>query len=386
MKKEYIYYWAPFISYVATVRAVINSATSISRFGSDKNYVPVIIDAFGEWEKYYDEIRKENIEIIKLTKSNFFLRCNKLGFIKSRLAYLYIFFRCFIPLHKILKKNNPHSIIVHLITPLPFILFLIFNFKTKLVVRISGYPKFNFFRKLLWKLVQKRIFLITSPTQATVDLVRYNFNNNNNIKLLRDPIVYLKSILDIKKINEDYSNIINYKKYILAIGRLTKQKNFFFLIKVFKKVVELYKDVNLIIIGDGEEKDKILKYISYYNLQERVIIIPHSYNVYYYMQNSLCLVSTSLWEDPGFVLVEALFANTIVISSDCPNGPREVLDNGEAGYLFKINSEEDFLSIFNKFYSEKKETIFNKKIRGKLIARNYSLFSHYKVLEKILLI
>ena len=52
----------------------------------------------------------------------------------------------------------------------------------------------------------------------------------------------------------------------------------------------------------------------------------------------MCLVSTSLWEDPGFVLVEALFSNTIVISSDCPNGPREVLDNGEAGYLFKINS------------------------------------------------
>jgi hypothetical protein len=59
LKKEYIYYWAPFISYVATVRAVINSAISISRFGKDKNYVPVIIDAFGEWEKYYDEIRKE---------------------------------------------------------------------------------------------------------------------------------------------------------------------------------------------------------------------------------------------------------------------------------------------------------------------------------------
>jgi glycosyltransferase involved in cell wall biosynthesis len=81
-----------------------------------------------------------------------------------------------------------------------------------------------------------------------------------------------------------------------------------------------------------------------------------------------------------------LFANTIVISSDCPNGPKEVLNNGDAGYLFKVNSEEDFLSIFNKFYSEKKEVIFNKKIRGKVIARNYSLFCHYKVLEEILLI
>lgn len=384
MSKKYIYYWAPFISQVATARAVLNSAVSVSKFGKKNNIFPVIIDAFGEWEKYYDEISEEKIEILKLTNTKSFLSFRKEGFFRSRFSYFYIFIRCFIPLYKVLKKNRPDVIIVHLITPLPFILFLLFTFKTKLIVRISGYPHFNFLRKILWKLVLKKIFFITSPTSATLDLMKNNFKINN-VKVLRDPILYIKRIFSFEKREQQYFKFYNNENYILTIGRLTKQKNFIFLINAFKKISEKYKNLNLIIIGDGEDKYKISRVIIINNLKNRVKIIQNTDNVFFYIRRSLCLVSASLWEDPGFVLIESMFANKIVISSDCPNGPREVLDFGHAGYLFKSNSEKDFLRTFDKFYEDNDDIIKKKLINAKKISKAYSLFSHFKSLNQILL-
>ena len=62
------------------------------------------------------------------------------------------------------------------------------------------------------------------------------------------------------------------------------------------------------------------------------------------------LVMSSLWEEVGFVIVEAALCDTFVISSDCPNGPREFLDNGKNGILFKSNTENELLNSLKKFY------------------------------------
>ena len=55
------------------------------------------------------------------------------------------------------------------------------------------------------------------------------------------------------------------------------------------------------------------------------------------MKNSEIFVLSSLWEEVGFVIVEAAINNLFVISSDCPNGPKEFLNNGNNGLLFKNN-------------------------------------------------
>ena len=55
------------------------------------------------------------------------------------------------------------------------------------------------------------------------------------------------------------------------------------------------------------------------------------------MKNSKCFILPSLWEEVGFVMVEASFCNNFIISSDCKNGPEEFLENGSAGLIFKNN-------------------------------------------------
>ena len=194
-----IYYWSPFTSPVATVQSVINSVISLQRFGKDK-FEPYIINAVGEWNTLKNNL-DEKIEFVDLASNNELFERNKskYGFLRSRFYYWYIFIKSFIPLFKILKKNPPEYLIIHLITSLPIILFLLFNFKTKLILRISGLPKLNFIRKILWKVGVKKFDKISCPTQATYDhMSSYSFLKDKLV-LLRDPIIDIKKYLEKKK-------------------------------------------------------------------------------------------------------------------------------------------------------------------------------------------
>ena len=102
------------------------------------------------------------------------------------------------------------------------------------------------------------------------------------------------------------------------------------------------------------------------------------------MRESDLLVMSSLWEEVGFVIVEAALCNTFVISSDCPNGPREFLDDGKNGILFKSNVEDELLKSFKKFSIMKQKEIYHNKVRLKKNAQKYTIFHHYLRLNKIL--
>ena len=99
-----IFYWSPFTtSKIATVKAVINSAGSLNKFSNKNQFKISIIDAVHEWKNFEDEIKEKKIELIYLNKNSFFNSFKKDGFLRSRIAYFYIFFKSFIPLIKILK-------------------------------------------------------------------------------------------------------------------------------------------------------------------------------------------------------------------------------------------------------------------------------------------
>ena len=61
-----------------------------------------------------------------------------------------------------------------------------------------------------------------------------------------------------------------------------------------------------------------------------------------------------------FCLVEAAFANTTIISSNCNNGPAEILEKGKNGFLYKSNNKEDFLKIFEEFKKTDPKIIYKK--------------------------
>ena len=72
--------------------------------------------------------------------------------------------------------------------------------QTKIILRISGLPKLNYFRRTLWKLFSDKIYLVTTPTNLTRDdLINQKIFSSDKIKVLRDPIVESKKINSLKK-------------------------------------------------------------------------------------------------------------------------------------------------------------------------------------------
>ena len=381
-----ILYWSPYINEVATIKAVTNSIISLKKY-SKKRFNPIILDAVGEWSSKKNYLNDNNIELIKFFNIDIINYLPKLGFIKSRLTYFIIFFLTIFKLHKLLRKSKPEYIIVHLITFVPLTLLLLFNYKTRFILRISGYPKLTFFRSLLWKLVSKKIYIITAPTSTTAEMLKKkNIFNSNKIKYLPDPVLKIDEIQ--KKINN--SSIIDKelspKNSLISIGRLTPQKNFTFLINIFSKISKNHNNLNLFILGDGEEMNKLKKIVDELNLNKKVFLVGYKENIYDYLKNSRLFILPSLWEDPGFVLLEAGYLNKTILSSNCPNGPVEILENGKNGFLFENNSPKSFIEQFNKIYEEDQSIIFKKKVKLKKKCKEFTLFNHFKILNSILMI
>lgn len=376
MKKK-IFYWCPFIDKVATVKSVINSAYSISKY--DKDLVPIILNTVGEWDSYKKDLLNKNIHLFNLTNSKILSDIPKRkGFINSRVLYFKIIFKLVFPLIKFIKQKDDNYLIIHLITSLPLLLNIFFN-KKNVILRISGLPKFNFFRKLLWNNAIKNIKLIYCPTIDTRKNMETMFPKyKSKFKLLRDPIISIEEILN----KQQEINEIDEKDYFLSIGRLTKQKNYILLLKLVKYLTKQNINKRFIIIGEGEEKAKLLKYINENNLNNFVKLIGYKKNIFSYLKYSNALISTSLWEDPGFTIIEAAYCGIPIISSNCPNGPKEILDNGNGGYLFNTNSIEDLINVFNSFLIDDKKEILKKRILTKKISAEFTLFSHYKNFKK----
>ena len=364
-----IYYWSPHLSKVGTIKSVYNSCKSLRNRGIDAK----IINAVGEWSHLDDSIR---IDLFK--KNNLYKRLPRKGYINSRIVSILIFLLTFFPLLKLLKKDQPDYLIIHLITSLPLLLKKFFSFKTSIILRISGKINFGFLRRNLWKNISREI-IISSPTEETKkNLIDKNIFIKDRINIIKDPILENFQKIDLLKLN------LNSRKKFLAVGRLTKQKNFIFLVNSFSTLIEKYKDISLTIIGDtAEEKKKIEKLISKKNLKDRIFLLGYKNNMDKLYKNYDCFILSSIHEEPGFVLIEAASNFLPIISSNCPSGPKEILDYGNNGFLFEVSDQKDFSSKLIQYME-----ISDKELKYKLFNLNqkiqeYTFFNHSKKLEEL---
>ena len=290
---------------------------------------------------------------------------------------------CFIPLLRLIKKLKPDYFISHLITSLPLTIMYFSNFDTRFILRISGMPKLNFIRKNFWKLISEKIFVVTCPSlELKSKLININLFEKNKLHFLPDAIIDINTF-KIQSKEEVYElQKFKNKKIIFSAGRLTKQKNFTYLIDEFSKFSKINKNFVLLILGDGEERKILEKKIKERRLEDKVFLLGHVKNVYKFFKKGEIFVLSSLWEEVGFVMVEAALANLFIISSNCPNGPSEFLGNGQNGILFQNNKYGELTKSLTKYLNieDKKK----QKYEIKKSVMKYSRFRHFVELKKIL--
>jgi glycosyltransferase involved in cell wall biosynthesis len=255
--------------------------------------------------------------------------------------------RSIIPFIKYLRAEQPTAVISarDYLNYVNIICTGIFSRSSKIITSVhvdySGMPieeswgsrVLNFFGRVLYPKADK---IVAVSKGVAVDFASRFRRPIDEIDVIYNPTyvpekyVISSAIKNEKFFHED-------KDVIIAVGRMKEQKNFTLLIKAF---IEVYaqRPCRLVILGEGDQRAQLEKLVSAAGLVDEVYMPGYVENPIDYIRRSDLFVMSSSWEGFGNVIVEALGVGIKIVSTDCPSGPAEILENGKYGILVPINS------------------------------------------------
>ena len=174
---------------------------------------------------------------------------------------------------------------------------------------------------------------------------KQNYLNNLDIK---GKVEYIYN--PIEEVDDIECNIKS--KQIISVGRLTYQKGFDMLCDVAKVVLKDNKGWKWLILGDGEDKDKLRSKIKEYGLENKLILKGNVSNVEEYYKNSSLYVMTSRFEGLPMTLLEAKTYKLPIVSFNCLTGPSEIVKNNINGYLINPENVEAMSNKLNMLMND----------------------------------
>ena len=210
---------------------------------------------------------------------------------------------------------------------------------------------------------------------AISEMVKYDLINNYNVNVQKIKVIYNPSNKDVimsairdTDVEEIDKWIFDSEKVVINIGRLTEQKGQWHIIRAFSKVVEEIPNAKLVILGQGELEDYLSNLIKEYKLHLNIFLLGYKRNPYPYIKKSNLFVFGSLFEGLGNSIIESLSCETLVLSTDCDSGPREILypssDINATGLATKI-TEADFgilVPVFDGIKYDSLEPLTNEEL------------------------
>ncbi len=164
---------------------------------------------------------------------------------------------------------------------------------------------------------------------------------------------------------------------ILGVGRLTASKDFETLIEAFVEV-RRERPARLVILGEGEQRKLLESRIAVLGVGADAELPGFVDNPFQYMRRAAVFVLASRWEGFGNALVEAMACGTAVVSTDCPGGPREILESGRHGLLTPVGDPRSMAgAILAQLRSPMRATIVE---RGRCFSSEAALAAYRQVL------
>lgn len=250
---------------------------------------------------------------------------------------------------KIIESKHPDR----LFSTLPQVNFAVWlgnkisNRKAKLILRETNYREEGInttaLKQKLYGIIYREADKVIGLSEGVSEHMVEKYQlDASKVTRIYNPV----DIESIKRKSLETCEISYTKKFkMIACGRLAKQKNYPLLIKALGKLKDKdYDDFELFIMGEGPDEKYIKRMISDYGLSENIKLIGFQINPYAYMRQADLFILSSLWEGFGHVIVESMACATPVLATDCPHGPREILKDGEYGWLVP-NDDPHQLSI-----------------------------------------
>lgn len=200
---------------------------------------------------------------------------------------------------------------------------------------------------LIWKLLRRMVY----PKVAAL------------IVLTPNVLDWAKRMAGAKKIHvipnsitpgiSDKNQNLQYKKpYIISVGKLENVKGFDLLLDAFSRVSGVFPDWNLVILGEGSQRNRLEEQIRHYGMVGRVLLPGLHHNPMSVMQHAEFYVMSSRYEGFPIVLLEALASSLPVISFDCESGPRDIIRHSIDGLLVRQGDIEELSNTMHLLMSD----------------------------------
>lgn len=179
---------------------------------------------------------------------------------------------------------------------------------------------------------------VISVSNEMAALLKQQYGIESNVRTIFNPIDVKKNLnLSNDSVEKDLPWSDTYSSLIIGVGRLSDQKDFQTLIKAFS-IVRKKENAKLIILGEGPERAILEASVKEAGLADHVWMPGFIQNPYAYMLKANVFVLSSKYEGLPNALIQALLLGTRCVSTRCPTGPAEILENGRLGILVDIGA------------------------------------------------
>jgi len=250
------------------------------------------------------------------------------------------------------------------------------NFRQLMARKLSGNPIQNFIAQVrTWEMKQKcrklsRLIVLTEEEKTF-------WKNPKNISVIPNPLPFSPEIISAVK-----------NKKAIAVGRLAYEKGFDLLIEAWKTVYAKYPDWELVIYGNGDQKDSLIQLIRKYQLEPVVKIhepVPEIQTTY--PEFSLLIFPSRYLDSFGMVIIEGMSCGLPAVAFNSPCGPKDLISDGVNGFLVETGDIATLAARINQLIESDdlreqmslaaKETSFNYQI-DKVMEQWLFLFNELK--------
>jgi len=262
--------------------------------------------------------------------------------LKLAISFLLMRIRFFTQLRKNVHSFKPDFIVCT--TYSDFLIDIIFRFRRKAKIIIEAHVErsaieyknkwsYNKLGRIAAKYIDKYILSLIKKASALVLLTNKDVPSWKEIKR----VVVIPNFLTYYP-NKIESRISN--KQIIAVGRLNEQKGFDLLLKAWVIVNKNHPEWTLNIYGNGSDKSSLMDFNEKNSLTQSAFIHDATNKIYDKYMESDFYVLSSRYEGFGLVLIEAMSCGIPCVSFDCPNGPSDIIKEGEDGFLVENGNIE----------------------------------------------
>lgn len=243
-------------------------------------------------------------------------------------------------LRSVIREDKPDCVISFLTSTNILILFATRFLGVPVIVSERNNPH-EFRGRLVWRLLRRIAYCWADRIVVQAERCR---------RLLRGRVAVIPNPVVAQRQGTS-AGARERKKYVLAAGRLHRQKGFDILLRAFARLKEDLADWQIVVLGEGDERNELERLRDGLGLRERVEFVGHVKDVSEWMSKSSLFVLSSRYEGFPNVLCEAMANGLPVIAFDCLTGPREIIRDGVDGILVPPEDEEALTNAMDQLLS-----------------------------------